>query len=66
MYFSTRYLHLFEAVHAHDIDLLRGPDGLTTAGAVHEMVHYYCQINNIQDTSRGNTYHNKRFKEEAE
>lgn len=33
MYFSTRYLHLFEAVHAHDIDLLRGPDGLTTAGA---------------------------------
>ena len=27
---------------------------------------HYCQLNGIQDTSRGNTYHNKRFKEEAE
>lgn len=33
---------------------------------IHEYVHYYCLINNIKDTSRGGTYHNKRFKEEAE
>ena len=30
------------------------------------MVHIYCLMNNIQDTSRGTTYHNKRFKEQAE
>jgi len=33
---------------------------------LHEMVHLYCQVNHIQDTSRGGTYHNCRFKEEAE
>lgn len=32
----------------------------------HEMVHLYCMENGIKDTSRGNAYHNKRFKEEAE
>ena len=34
------------------------------ATLLHEMVHYYCHVNGIQDTS--NTYHNKRFKEECE
>lgn len=33
---------------------------------LHEMVHYYCCINNIKDTSRNGTYHNKRFKDECE
>lgn len=33
---------------------------------LHEMVHYYCFENGIKDTSRGGTYHNKRFKQEAE
>lgn len=32
----------------------------------HEMVHLYCQINDIEDTSNNNVYHNKRFKIEAE
>ena len=36
------------------------------ATLLHEMVHYYCHVNGIKDTSRGNTYHNKRFKEIAE
>ena len=36
------------------------------ATLLHEMVHYYCHVNGIKDTSRGNTYHNKRFKEVAE
>jgi SprT-like family len=33
---------------------------------LHEMLHLYASVNGIQDTSRGNTYHNKRFKEIAE
>lgn len=32
----------------------------------HEMVHYYCQISGIADTSQNNRYHNKNFKREAE
>ena len=32
----------------------------------HEMVHLYCEVNEIKDTSNNNVYHNKRFKEEAE
>lgn len=33
---------------------------------LHEMVHQYNLENGIKDTSRGNTYHNRKFKEEAE
>lgn len=33
---------------------------------LHEMVHLYHNINEIKGTSRGNTYHNKRFKADAE
>ena len=36
------------------------------ATLLHEMVHYYCHVNKIKDTSRSGTYHNKRFKTEAE
>ena len=36
------------------------------ATLMHEMVHYYCQLNNIQDTSQYGRYHNKNFKIEAE
>lgn len=32
----------------------------------HEMVHLYCEENEIKDTSNKNVYHNKRFKQEAE
>lgn len=32
----------------------------------HELVHYHCYLHNIKETSRGNAYHNKKFKEEAE
>ncbi len=32
----------------------------------HEMVHYYCQLNGIVDTSQYGRYHNKNFKNEAE
>lgn len=33
---------------------------------IHEMCHQYASVNNIQDCSRGNTYHNKLFKKIAE
>lgn len=36
------------------------------ATLLHEMVHYYCFENGIKDVSRGGTYHNKKFKSEAE
>ena len=36
------------------------------ATLLHEMVHLYNVTNGIKDTSRGGTYHNKRFKAAAE
>lgn len=36
------------------------------ATLIHEMVHHYCDLMGIKDCSRGNTYHNKRFKAECE
>lgn len=38
----------------------------TIATLIHEMVHHYCAMAGIKDTSRGGTYHNKKFKAEAE
>ena len=32
----------------------------------HEMIHLYCSVNGIKDTSRGNTYHNGNFKKVSE
>lgn len=36
------------------------------ATLLHEMVHLWNLQNNVQDTSRGGTYHNKKFKQVAE
>ena len=36
------------------------------ATMLHEMIHLYNHESGIQDCSRGNTYHNKRFKQAAE
>lgn len=35
------------------------------ATMLHEMVHLWNLKNNIQDCSRGNTYHNKKFRDKA-
>ncbi|MFD9628645.1 hypothetical protein [Peribacillus muralis] len=32
----------------------------------HEMIHHYCHLNDIAETSRQGKYHNKKFKEESE
>ena len=36
------------------------------ATLLHEMVHYYNYERGVQDCSRGNTYHNKHFRDAAE
>lgn len=36
------------------------------ATLLHEMTHLYNIAHNVQDCSRGGTYHNRKFKEEAE
>ena len=55
---------------SHEINIGAGtlarPIENVCATLLHEMVHYYNHIHGIQDCSRGNTYHNKRFKTAAE
>lgn len=54
----------------HEINIGAGtlarPIEEVAATLLHEMVHYYNYQQGIQDCSRGNTYHNRRFKEAAE
>lgn len=54
----------------HEINIGAGtlsrPIEEVAATLLHEMVHYYNFEMGIQDCSRGNTYHNRRFKEAAE
>ena len=54
----------------HEINIGAGtlarPIEEVAATLLHEMVHYFNHENGIQDCSRGNTYHNKRFKAAAE
>lgn len=47
-------------------DWLSRPIENVVATMIHEMVHLYNIQNGVQDCSRGGTYHNKKFKEEAE
>ena len=53
----------------HEINIGAGtlarPIEEVTATLLHEMVHYYNYINGVQDCSRGNTYHNRRFRDAA-
>ena len=54
----------------HEINIGAGtlarPIEEVAATLLHEMVHYFNYEQGIQDCSRGNTYHNKKFKEAAE
>lgn len=45
---------------------LARPFGEVAGTMLHEMVHLYNLQNGVKDTSRGGTYHNKRFREAAE
>ena len=54
----------------HEINIGAGtlarPIEEVAATLLHEMVHYFNFVCGIQDCSRGNTYHNRKFKEAAE
>lgn len=54
----------------HEINIstatLDRPIEETAATLLHEMCHLYNLMHGVQDCSRGNTYHNKKFKECAE
>ena len=54
----------------HEINIGAGtlarPIEEVAATLLHEMVHYWNYEQGIQDCSRGNTYHNRKFKEAAE
>ena len=54
----------------HELNLgaetLTRPIEEVVATIMHEMVHLYNIAHGVQDCSRGNTYHNKKFKAEAE
>ncbi len=54
----------------HEINIGAGtlarPIEEVTATLLHEMIHYWNYQNGVQDCSRGNTYHNRRFKTAAE
>ena len=45
---------------------LNRPIELTATTLYHEMVHLFCAVNGIKDTSNGYVYHNSRFKAVAE
>lgn len=47
-------------------DTMARPIEKVKATLLHEMIHLYCRENDIQEVSRGGTYHNKRFAEIAE
>lgn len=47
-------------------ETLNRPIENTIATLIHEMVHYQNLLDGVKDTSRGGTYHNKRFKQTAE
>lgn len=69
-HFTSNEIWQADSGSRHEINLgaetLNRPIEFTIATLIHEMVHCYCHINDIQDTSRNGTYHNKRFKAEAE
>jgi len=47
-------------------EFINRPMANTAATVLHEMVHLYCLVNEIQDTCQKGRYHNKTFKMEAE
>jgi len=47
-------------------EYLNRPFEETCGTLLHEMIHLFNLFEGVQDTSRGGTYHNKKFKEAAE
>lgn len=59
-----------EGERLHEINIsaehLDRPIENVIGSLLHEMVHWYCHLNGLQDTSQNGRYHNKVFKAEAE
>lgn len=59
-----------EKINCYELNIAAGtlnrPIENIVSTMLHEMVHIYNLMHCVQDCSRGNTYHNKRFKEKAE
>ena len=71
-WFSTKpvWFEKDDAEGAHEINMaaqqLNHPIAEIAATMIHEMCHHYASVHNMQDCSRGGTYHNKLFKKIAE
>ena len=69
-YITTQEVWKDEAASYYEINIsaehLDRPIENVLATLQHEMVHLYCMVNGIADTSKSGRYHNKLFKAEAE
>ncbi|MDL2219132.1 SprT-like domain-containing protein [Ruminococcaceae bacterium OttesenSCG-928-O06] len=58
-----------QEAHYHEINIsaenLSRPAENVLATLMHEMVHLYCMVEGIQDTSKNGRYHNKEFRLQA-
>ena len=65
-YITTQEVWKDEAASYYEINIsaehLDRPIENVLATLQHEMVHLYCMVNGIADTSKGGRYHNKLFK----
>lgn len=66
--YGDKHVNIEESYHEISIssEYLARPLDQLCSTMCHEMVHMFCNINEIDDTSNGGVYHNKRFKSEAE
>lgn len=69
-YITTHEVWRDDAASYYEINIsaehLNRPIENVLATLQHEMVHLYCMVNGIADTSKSGRYHNKLFKAEAE
>lgn len=69
-HFTVSKVWKAEKEHYNEINIsaehLDRPIIYVMATLQHELIHFYCQINGIADTSQNGRYHNKNFKREAE
>lgn len=69
-YITTHEVWRDNAASYYEINIsaehLNRPIENVLATLQHEMVHLYCMVNDIADTSKSGRYHNKLFKSEAE
>lgn len=69
-HFTAGKVWTAENEHLNEINIsaeyLSRPIQNVMATLQHELIHFYCQLHEIADTSQNGRYHNKLFKKEAE